>query len=124
MLAQRRSCHGDQWAGPKGGQAGANYCGYGRRAYPSPCADRVGEKGHLSEVDFQQKHSCVSYLPMPGEAEHSQASGCPPPTVAQPRGTLSPAELALGSLRPWGYSLSQPTTDVVVGTKRSVVPWV
>lgn len=61
---------------------------------------------------------------MPGEAEHSQAIGRPPPTVAQPRGTLTPVELALGSIRPWGYSLSQPTTDVVGGTERLVVPWV
>lgn len=84
MLAQRRGCHGDQRAGPKGGQAGANYCGYGRRAYPSPCADRVGEKGRLSEVDFQQEHSCVFYL-LPDKTEHIAA---PPvahlPTVTQP----------------------------------------
>lgn len=87
MLAQLSSCHGDQRAGPKGGQAGANYCGYGRRAYPSPCADRVGEKGRLSEVDFQQKHSCVFYLP-PGKAERGIAA----PMVAHLLLWLSPGD--------------------------------
>lgn len=74
---------------PRGAQAGANYCGYGRgrRAYPSPCADRVGEKGRLSEVDFQQKHSCVFYL-LPGKAEHHMATPLVVhlPIVVQPWG--------------------------------------
>lgn len=98
------SAQGLPWrprAGPKGGQAGANYCGYGRRAYPSPCADRVGKKGRLSEVDFQQEHSCVFYL-LPDKTEHIAA---PPIPDLSPGPPGTPAELSMGHLSTGSYSL-------------------
>lgn len=114
LLAQRRGCHGDQQAGPKGGQAGANYRGCSEeRAHRWPllwqqaCAEGPTLTSWFLKSSWLSGNGAMSVpdAPFPAGPSHTAAPSLSPlawlnpePGLGHPCSGCSPKHVAYGLL--------------------------